>query len=256
MKKINVINKKANLNLISSTDQAQSISSNNYEMETIEGSHKGNMAPCVVFEDDNNDVYFVAQTRKEYLENINKEPPTVEELQEESMRSIFEMFPKKLKDAQKQIIKKPNITDEQLIVQIDEYHDKYDHAVKGLKIQPTQEELDEFNSNKSEDEKISLEQYRESLMIKNKIRLFKAEALSRNMTPDELRILIIKMNVEFVNAEQYAKDLIAGVKKKLIDIAEQIETVSDRNVFMEKLALVDKFDLYTPIDVVMETLDS
>ncbi len=68
MKKINVVNKAANLNIL------KNFSDENVSTSYLE--YKGNIAPCVVFEDDNGKIYFVAKTEQEYMQNKFILPPT------------------------------------------------------------------------------------------------------------------------------------------------------------------------------------
>ena len=82
MKKTNVILKNANLDLLKNIDNA---------IETVEGGYKGNNAPCVVFEDDSGDVYFVAYSTAEYLQNVNRQPPTVDDLRKKLEVRLEEM---------------------------------------------------------------------------------------------------------------------------------------------------------------------
>ena len=72
MKKTNVIIKNANLDILKNIPD---------NLEKVDKQYKGYQAPCVVFEDDNGDVYFVAYTTEEYLENIDRQPPTLAEKQ-------------------------------------------------------------------------------------------------------------------------------------------------------------------------------
>ncbi len=70
MKKVNVVNRNANLNLLIGVPN---------DLEQVEEEYKGNLSPCVVFEDNTGEVYFVANSKKEYLLNSHLLPPSLEE---------------------------------------------------------------------------------------------------------------------------------------------------------------------------------
>jgi len=73
MKKINVVLQKANLDLLKTYPN---------DLEKIDKLYKDIQSPAIVFEDENGDVYFVARTLEEYLENIDRLPPTLDDKKE------------------------------------------------------------------------------------------------------------------------------------------------------------------------------
>ena len=87
MKKINLILKNANLDILKHIPN---------EIEKVFDIYKDITAPAIIFEDDAYNVYFIARTLEEYLENVDRLPPTLEDKKEALYTKIENLAQKTL----------------------------------------------------------------------------------------------------------------------------------------------------------------
>ena len=129
---------------------------------------------------------------------------------------LWSMLPKKEKQAKKIIIRKPEMTDEELEKQLEIYWNKYEDAKAGLDV-------------------------------------FEGQALALGITQEEYRQLIIQKGDEFILAKKKMHDMIEMTRQLAEDKINLITNEDDYKNVLELLKNTDEFTLETTLQEIKDT---
>ena len=134
-------------------------------------------------------------------------------------KALWGLLPKKVSGAKKDIIGKPDMSDEELEVQLELYRKKYDDAKAGLNV-------------------------------------FKGQALARRMSQKDYRALVIKKGNALLTAEKVINDRIELVRSLMEDNIDKIKSYDDIESIKAKFVLVNGFSIGTSVKSIANSLKS
>jgi len=130
---------------------------------------------------------------------------------------LWSLLPQKVLGAKKQIIGKPDMSDEELEVQLELYRKKYADAKAGLNV-------------------------------------FKGQALARHISQKDYRDLIIKKGKALITAESTINDRIELVRGLMEDKINSIKSLEDIENVKTKFKVINTFSISTPAKVIISNL--
>ena len=133
-------------------------------------------------------------------------------------KALWSLLPKKVLDAKKIIIGKPDMSDDELEVQLELYRKKYADAKAGLDV-------------------------------------FEGQALAKGVTQEEYRQLIITKGDNFLLGEKVINDRIELVRGLMEDKIDTIETLEDVESVKNKFVIIEGFTVETPVQDIIDALE-
>jgi len=131
---------------------------------------------------------------------------------------LWGLLPQKVLGAKKQIIGKPDMSDEELEVQLELYRKKYADA-------------------------------------KNELDVFEGQALAKGVTQDEYRQFIITKGDNFLLGEKVINDRIELVRGLMEDKINAVEIPEDVESVKSKFVVIEGFTVETPIQDILDDLE-
>ena len=133
-------------------------------------------------------------------------------------KDLWALLPKKVKEAKKIIIGKPDMSDDELKVQLELYRKKYDDAKAGLDV-------------------------------------FEGQALAKGITQEEFRQLVVQKGDNFLFGEKVIDDRIELVRSSMEDKIDAISDTIDVDNVKNKFTIIDTFTINTSAQEMLNELN-
>jgi len=133
-------------------------------------------------------------------------------------KELWALLPEKVKGAKKNIIGKPDMSDEELEVQLQLYREKYEDAKNGLDV-------------------------------------FEGQALEKGVSQEEYRAFVIAKGDEFVLSDKLIADRIELVRGMMEDRINKIDSLERLGSVIGKFEAVGGFDMETPVGEIVNSLE-
>ena len=136
---------------------------------------------------------------------------------EQLKKQLWKLLPQKVKNAKKVIIGKPEMSNEELEIQLELYWQKYQDAKDGKDV-------------------------------------FEAQATAMGLTQEKYRDLVISKGDAFIQMEKQANDRVEMVRSKMEDNIKLAQTKEDIQLLQDMLKTIDTFTLETPLEDIINAL--